>query len=100
MPPKDRGWRLTKTTVADLREIWTHTQKRWSIEQADKYHNDIIATVADLAAERKRGRKIEVSTRLYLYYGCGSHNIFFREEKNRIVVVRILHNRMDFKRHL
>jgi toxin ParE1/3/4 len=36
----------------------------------------------------------------YFILGCGSHNIFFREEKSRIVVVRILHNRMDFKRHL
>jgi plasmid stabilization system protein ParE len=36
----------------------------------------------------------------YFMLVSGSHNIFFREDKARIVIVRILHARMDFKRHL
>ena len=55
MPPKDRIWRLTKAAVADLDGIWSHTMKQWSIAQADRYHNDIMDVIADLAADRKRG---------------------------------------------
>ena len=41
-----------------------------------------------------------VPDRAYFCRPSGSHNIFFREEKTRIVIVRILHNRMDPSRHL
>jgi toxin ParE1/3/4 len=100
MPLRDRPWRLSNKTVADLEEIWRHTQRQWSTAQADDYHSDIMDMIGDLAADRKRGRQIQVSDRSYLYRPCGSHNIFFRDEKTRIVIIRILHNRMDPARHL
>jgi plasmid stabilization system protein ParE len=61
MPLESRIWRLSKSTVADLDGIWAHTAQNWSADQADQYHNDIMDVIADLAADRKRGRKIEIN---------------------------------------
>jgi toxin ParE1/3/4 len=56
--------------------------------------------IDDLAANRKHGRRLGHISAVYLYHPCGSHNIFFREEHTWIVIVRILHNRMEPLRHL
>jgi toxin ParE1/3/4 len=60
----------------------------------------MIGMINKLAAGHRRGRKVAVPDRVYFCCPIGSHNIFFREEKTRIVIVRILHNRMDPTRHL
>jgi toxin ParE1/3/4 len=33
-------------------------------------------------------------------FSVGSHVLFFRASESRIVIVRVLHQRMDFERHL
>jgi toxin ParE1/3/4 len=100
MPPSHKRWTLTRAAERDLEEIWRYTFECWSIAQADAYHNDLIDAFNTLAAGRRQARKIPILNRLYLCCSTGSHNIFFREEKTRIVIVRILHNRMDPSRHL
>lgn len=100
MSPANRNWTLTKAAVRDLETIWRYTFERWSAAQADSYHNDIIDMFNHLAAGRRRGRVIKAPGAVYSVCAIGSHNIFFREEKLRIVIVRILHNRMDPSRHL
>ena len=100
MSPNRRSWTLTRAAVRDLEDIWRHTFERWSVEQADSYHNSMIAVFTELAAGHRRERKIAVPNHAYFYTPSGSHNIFFREEKTRIIIVRILHNRMDPSRHL
>ena len=60
----------------------------------------MISAFNELAAGHRHGRKIAIPDRSYFHSPAGSHNIFFRDEKTRIVIVRILHNRMDPARHL
>jgi plasmid stabilization system protein ParE len=31
---------------------------------------------------------------------CGRHCIFFEVNQSRVLVVRVLHDRMDYRRHL
>ncbi|MBX9459090.1 MAG: type II toxin-antitoxin system RelE/ParE family toxin [Rhizobium sp.] len=100
MSPSRRRWTLTKKAVRDLEEIWRYTFKRWSVEQADSYHNDMIGMFNKLAAGHRLGRKVILPDRTYFCCTTASHNIFFRDEKTRVVIVRILHNRMDPRRHL
>ena len=95
-----RRWTSTKAARHDLEEIWRYTFERWSVAQADSYHNDLIGMFYELAAGQRPTRRIDLADRVYLCCASGSHNIFFREDKTRIVIVRILHNRMDPRRHL
>lgn len=36
----------------------------------------------------------------YLKHPCGSHTIYFRDNGDRIEIIRILHNKQDVERHL
>ena len=84
----------------DIDEIYDHTEAEWGFEQAEKYTYELKTACHRLAQSPRLGRPLNVSRRGYFILGCGSHNIFFREEKTRIVIVRILHVRMDPARHL
>lgn len=85
--------------TADIDHIYDHTEANWGIDQAKKY-TQLKFACHGLAELPRSGRLAHTIRKGYSVLNCGSHNIFFREEHSRIVIVRILHNRMDFKRHL
>ena len=100
MRPKHKLWKLTRAAEQDLEDIWRYTFARWSVTQADTYHNSLIDAFNALSAGQGQFRKISALDRIYLYCPSGSHNIFFREQETSIVIIRVLHNRMDPSRHL
>lgn len=92
-------YQLTPLAEADLEGIWLYTLRNWSMEQADSYHRDLVAALEGLATGRKLGRNVDVRPG-YLKYSVGAHVVYFREVGAGIVVVRVLHGRMDVRRHL
>lgn len=99
MPVKRRGYLLSPRAESDLEEIWFYTFKSWSLEQADSYHNDIVTAFVELAAGRKAGRLVDIREG-YFKYPVGAHLIFYRFTETCLVVIRVLHQRMDVGRHL
>ena len=91
---------LSPKAKLDLNRIWDHTYQEWGLEQAEKYVKELWdsiqaqlidpSTSSDIAYIRKGYRKIR----------SGSHVIFFKSTGAGINVVRILHQKMDFERHL
>lgn len=92
-------YQLTPLAEADLEEIWLYTRQEWSLDQANKYYHDLISAFESLVAGSKNGRLSDVRPN-YLKYSVGSHMIFYRKHEDTIIVVRILHGRMDVNRHL
>jgi toxin ParE1/3/4 len=101
------GWQLSQRARSDLAEIWRFSYSRWGLEQADRYVSEIYRAFAKLAADPSLGRpftrkrkaagKRRKATRKYR---CGSHLIFHRRQRDRIHIVRILHESMEHERHL
>lgn len=91
--------RLTPLAESDLEDIWLYTFEHWSIEQANRYHRDLVATMEALARGEKTGRVCTVREG-YLQYAAGSHIVFYRETETTLDVTRVLHQRMDVDRHL
>lgn len=86
---------------SDLAEIWDFTAGRWGADQADRYVGAIVATVDAVAAGEKTGRAVDRVRRGYRRIRSGSHLVFYRRGASaEVVVVRILHERMDVARHL
>jgi len=91
---------LSPKAKADLSDIWDYTLAEWGIDQAEKYVRELwdamqgqaldVSTSADISDVRKGYRKVR----------SGSHVIFFKLTDDGIDVFRILHQRMDFERHL
>ncbi|MDG1334278.1 MAG: type II toxin-antitoxin system RelE/ParE family toxin [Crocinitomicaceae bacterium] len=95
------GYRISKLAIKDLEEIWLYTRSKWSTEQADEYHSQIILKIEFIANNFLMGRPIEETRRNYRVMQVKSHLIFYRKVDGDLVeIVRILHHRMDIKRRI
>jgi len=94
------GYVLTPRARADLRAIWTYTADRWNSEQADRYVGLLQGAMRIVAAAPRRWRSCDHIRSGYFKYAAGSHVLFFKRHESGIVVVRVLHQSMDFERHL
>ncbi|PYE87476.1 type II toxin-antitoxin system RelE/ParE family toxin [Phyllobacterium leguminum] len=95
-----RQYRLSPAADRDLADIWLYTASQWSVEQAESYQDKLAAAFEGLAAGTKKGRPVAVGRKDYLKYAVGSHIVYFRETKSEIIIVRVLHGRMDAERYL
>ena len=94
-------YRISEEAKNDLNEIWVKTLHKWSKEQADRYYNLIIDEIDFIADNFMTGRSIKEIRKGYRVTKMKSHLIFYRKNESNIVeVIRILHQRMDIKKHL
>ncbi|MDF1721104.1 MAG: type II toxin-antitoxin system RelE/ParE family toxin [Minwuia sp.] len=85
----------------DVKEIGRFTQQQWGKDQRNTYLRKIASVVEGLAADTSGARKSDDIRPGLLSVQTGSHVIFFhRRDDGDVVVLRILHQRMDFRRHL
>ena len=91
---------ISPRAQGDLDEIWTYTTKRWGVDQAEIYIREIGKHIEAVAARPAMGRACPEIRDGYHRYRAASHVLFYRLIDDGIDVVRILHERMDFGRHL
>lgn len=95
------NYRISKKAIIDLEKIWLYTYKKWSLEQADRYHNLIINEIEFISRNYNLSRKIDYIRQNYRVSKVKSHLVFFRlSEDGMIEIVRILHQSMDIKNRL
>jgi toxin ParE1/3/4 len=91
----------TPRARADLADIWNFTAARWSEAQADRYVRDIDATAHAVAAGAAQTRDLSEARPGYRRAVSGSHLLIVRDgDEGALIVVRVLHRRMDIDRHL
>ena len=91
---------LSPRAQTDIEEIWDCTAAHWNVGQAEAYIRQIQAAIDAIAAAPQVARSCNEIRLGYWEYPAGSHVIFFRLIPDGIDIVRILHSRMDFERHL
>jgi toxin ParE1/3/4 len=84
----------------DLENIWRYTFETWSLQQADDYQRQLVIAFSALAKGTRRSRNLQAVRPGYFSAVCNSHCIFYRKTETGILIVRILHQRMDPMRHL
>ena len=94
------SYHLTNKAVADLSDIWNYTFDAWSEKQADKYYLMLLNTCKEVAKKPELGKKYASVHPALLGYKADQHIIFYTAAEKEIVIVRILHNRMDLKSRL
>ncbi|MEY2926472.1 MAG: hypothetical protein RL367_949 [Pseudomonadota bacterium] len=94
------NWELRPRAERDLVQIWHYSDDEWGRAQADQY----VSAIFDRCEAIARGDYILPETnRIFgeiFKLRSGSHNIIFRRVRDRVIVLRILHERMDIRRHL
>jgi toxin ParE1/3/4 len=92
---------LSERARKDLREIGDYTAEKWSEQQAERYIRMLIAECRELPRHALAGRSYSQWRPGLRGYSCGKHVIFYRLiSQNKVRIVRILHEKMDFPRHL
>ena len=105
-----KPWRLTPQAEQSLSEIAEWTVKQFGPRQAAAYRDALIRRIDRLAAgDLPHARPCSVLFRgepdlrefvELQYYREGSHHLIFRETPEDLVVLDVLHVRMDLERHL
>lgn len=93
---------ISERAKKDLTDIWDYTVEEWSKEQAVKYYNDLLDAFEEITKHPNLIGRAYDNVRPGLYgVLSGRHVIFFRIlSKEKVRIVRILHCRMDYPRHL
>lgn len=95
------SYRLTNKARFDLIEIWDYTLKTWSKTQAEKYYSQLINAFSFLSRNTELGKDYSEIRNGLLGKNVGKHIIFYEiESKNKIAIIRVLHERMDLNSRL
>jgi len=93
-------YRLSVEADRDVAEIARFTLETWDEAQVDRYLNGLHDTFRTLAQEPTLGTKSDEIRAGYFRRRYRSHMIFYKPSRDGILVVRVLHVRMDYLRHL
>ncbi len=93
---------LSKRAKKDLANIWRYTVETWSRVQADKYVGGLLSMFPKIAdAPEKYGQSYDHVRPGYRKSQYGKHLIFYITQYDGTVLIsRILHEKMDYDRHL
>lgn len=93
-------YRLSGQASTDLEAIAEFTINRFGIEQARQYRDESKGCFRTLAESPTLGRRAEHLAKGLRRFEHGSHIIFYMPLDDGVLVVRVLHVRMDARRHL
>ncbi|MEX1116081.1 MAG: type II toxin-antitoxin system RelE/ParE family toxin [Akkermansiaceae bacterium] len=96
------AFRVSSYADEDIESIFRYTVKKWGVDQADSYF-ELLATARDsiaanpfLPGSSDRG-DLAAGCRTFR---CGKHVFFSRIHNNTVEIARILHQAMDFEKHV
>jgi toxin ParE1/3/4 len=91
---------LTEIAQADLASIRRFSTRSWGRDQTSTYIDALRDTMKGLVRGTVVTRARDDLRPGILMATSGRHSIFFEADGSRILVVRVLHDRMDYGRHL
>lgn len=93
--------RFSRLAQFDLKEIYKYGSRRWGPDQAEQYDRDLRSSATTVSLFPNLGRSYSTKNgQDFRRYNSGRHVIFYRDEDDGIFIIRLLHDRMDFDRHL
>ena len=85
---------------ADLRSIRRYSLRTWGPERTSEYMAALRDTMKGLVRDTVISRERDDLRAGLRMATSGRHCIFFQVGETRVIVVRVLHDRMDYQRHL
>jgi toxin ParE1/3/4 len=93
-------WRLRPQAEQDLRSIRAYTRRTWGDAQARRYLAAIRDVITRAAQSPELGSPHHHPRHVFRRVRAGRHVIVYRVFDDLLVVVRILHERMDIDAQL
>lgn len=92
-------YRLSRRAAIDLEAVAEYTIERFGIEQARRYREELKACFEQLVGNPSMGRRAEQLAHGLQRFEHQSHIVFYQREADGLLIVRVLHSRMDVPRH-
>lgn len=89
---------LLPGAVADMDAIWEYSVEQWGVSRAETYLSAINARMQGLLSFPFIGAAQDWLHAGLLRVGEGSHSIYYLPQGETLLIVRILHERMDAAR--
>jgi toxin ParE1/3/4 len=93
-------YRLAPAAERDLEKVWTYTVQHWGLGQANRYIDIISTAFQELAQKPETAPACDHIRVGYRRHSVGRHMIYFKITTYGVVIVRVLHDRMDTFRRL
>ena len=91
---------LYPKAIDDLESIYLYSMREFGIKRTEDYILAIEASFQHLADDPLISRKCDYVRQDLRAFNIGSHVIFLKTTNYGIAVIRVLHQSMDFIRHL
>jgi toxin ParE1/3/4 len=95
-----RRLELTEIARADLKSIRRYSTRTWGQDKTSRYMGAIRDTLKDVVRGTVVTRNRDELRPGLQMATSGRHCIFFEADESRVLAVRVLHDRMDYRRHL
>ena len=95
-----RHLELTEIALADLKSIRRYSERTWGSDRTAEYMAALRDTMKGLLAGTVVSRNRNDLRPGLQMATSGRHRVFFEVDQSRILVVRVLHDRMDYQGHL
>jgi toxin ParE1/3/4 len=98
--PSTKALHLSEPADADIDQIAQQTRRQWGEGEKQKnlaQLNGAFRTLIEMPGIGVSRDDISTGLRTFPF---GSHLIFYRETRSAVMIVRVLHERMDPARHL
>ena len=87
-------YRFPRSAREDLIDIWPYTEETWDEAHADSYQDALHLGCERIAAGRVQVKLVPGLDRIRSYR-CQHHYLFFIEQNSSVVVIAVLHERMN-----
>jgi len=97
-----KSFKISVEAQKDIEKIWLYTFETWSIEQADRYINQIFEEIEYISKKPAQGDNFSDVRKGYFRAKVKLHYIFYKiyKETKIVEIIRVLHQRMDIEDRL
>jgi len=92
-------YKLSGKADGDLVAIARASILQWGVKRAEAYVLGLHETFQQLSEFPDIGQDASAIRTGYMKMECNSHIVFYRKIADGILIVRVLHGHMDFRRH-
>ncbi|HAU1484767.1 TPA: type II toxin-antitoxin system RelE/ParE family toxin [Legionella pneumophila] len=96
----NKTYRLYPKAIEDLESIYLYSIREFGIKRTEDYILAIQTSFQYLTDDPLISRTCDYVRQDLRAFNVGSHVIFFKMTHYGIAVIRVLHQSMDFSRHL
>ena len=92
--------KLLPKAITDLENIYEFTLSSWGLKKAENYQDELFEGMLTITQNPKIGSIYFFKEGNYRKININRHLIFYRQSKKEIIVVRVLHDKIDLNIHL